>query len=87
MWYQGDLSPYNWNQSEVSINKPIRGQYQYLEVVHVLQVSGDLVICRVDDRLVQVDQEDELPPGQQPVLVLLTNEKRVLIKLTNTRRV
>ena len=49
-------------------------QCHYLKVVHVLQVGRDLVVGRVDDGLVQVDQEDELPPRQQPVLILLANE-------------
>ena len=43
-----------------------------LEVVHVLQVGGDAVIGGVDEGLVEVDQQHQLPVLCEPGLVLPT---------------
>lgn len=50
-----------------------------LEVIHVLQIVRNAVICRVDQRLVQIDQQNELLVAQQPVRVRLAQFLRQLV--------
>ena len=59
VWYQGERSPYSCEEDNIIIIIICYDNY-HLEVIHILQVGGDIVIRRVDDRLVQVHQQHQL---------------------------
>ena len=62
VWYQGERSPYSCEEDNIIIII-FRHHYDddyHLEVIHILQVGGDIVIRRVDDGLVQVHQQHQL---------------------------